>query len=72
MIKPHLCTALFMPLQIAYAITIHRCQGFEAGFDKGDRWNRMIIDPSDELWEISKHLGTMYVATSSWVKRYAK
>jgi len=24
----------------------------------------MIIDPSDELWEISKNLGTMYVATS--------
>lgn len=58
------CTALFMPLQIAYAITIHRCQGLEAGFDKGDRWNRMIIDPADELWEISKFLGTMYVATS--------
>ncbi len=24
----------------------------------------MIIDPADELWEISKNLGTMYVATS--------
>jgi hypothetical protein len=53
-----------MPLQLAYAITIHCCQGLEAGFDEGDRWKRVIIDPSDVLWEISKCLGTMYVATS--------
>jgi hypothetical protein len=53
-----------MPLQLAYAITIHRCQGLEAGFDEGDRWKRVIIDPSDVLWEISKCLGTMYVSTS--------
>ena len=53
-----------MPLQLAYAVTIHRCQGLEAGFDDGDRWKRMIIDPSDTLWEISKNPGTMYTATS--------
>ena len=53
-----------MPLQIAYAITIHRCQGLEAGFGVDDRWNRVVIDPSDTLWEINRNLGTMYVATS--------
>jgi hypothetical protein len=53
-----------MPLQIAYAVTIHRCQGLEAGPDAGDRWRRMIIDPGDILWEISMCLGTQYVATS--------
>jgi hypothetical protein len=53
-----------MPLQLAYAVTIHRCQGLEAGFDDGDRWRRMIMDPSDTMWEISKNLGTMYTATS--------
>ena len=36
----------------------------EAGFDKDDRWNRMVIDPSDGLWERSQCLGTMYVSTS--------
>ena len=53
-----------MPLQLAYAITLHRCQGMEAGFDEDDRWNRMVIDPSDGLWERSQCLGTAYVATS--------
>lgn len=53
-----------MPLHIAFAITIHRCQGMEAGFGEDDRWNRMVIDPSDELWERSQCLGTGYVATS--------
>lgn len=53
-----------MPLQIAYAITIHRCQGLEAGFDEGDRWSRIVIDPSDTNWEIKHNLGTAYVSTS--------
>ena len=53
-----------MPLQLAYAITIHRCQGLEAGFDEGDRWKRIILDPSDTNWEIQYCLGTCYVATS--------
>eukprot|EP00985_Skeletonema_marinoi_P017916 scaffold9922_cov166-Skeletonema_marinoi.AAC.1 len=58
------CTATFMPLQIAYAITIHRCQGLEAGFDEGDRWRRVVVDPSDTMWEIAKNIGTMYTSTS--------
>ena len=58
------CVATFMPLQIAYAVTIHRCQGLEAGFDEGDRWTRMVIDPSDTKWEISQNLGTMYCSNS--------
>lgn len=53
-----------MPLQLAFAITIHRCQGMEAGKDPGDRWRRMVIDPGDTLWEISMNSGTQYVATS--------
>lgn len=53
-----------MPLESAYAITIHRCQGLEAGFDANDRWNRIVIDPSDTDWEIRHNLGTAYVSTS--------
>mmetsp|Transcript_15032 Transcript_15032/g.21352 ORF Transcript_15032/g.21352 Transcript_15032/m.21352 type:complete len:174 (-) Transcript_15032:202-723(-) len=37
---------------------------YEQICNKGCHWNRMILDPSDELWEISKNLGTLYVATS--------
>ena len=44
--------------------TIHRCQGLEAGFDEGDRWTRMVMDPSDIEWEICHNPGTLYVATS--------
>jgi hypothetical protein len=55
---------MFMPLEIAYAITIHRCQGLEAGFHENDRWNRIVMDPSDVDWEIRCNLGTLYVATS--------
>eukprot|EP00985_Skeletonema_marinoi_P027029 scaffold21554_cov73-Skeletonema_marinoi.AAC.1 len=58
------CIATFMPVQIAYAVTIHRCQGLEAGFDEGDRWTRTVIDPSDTKWEISQNLGTMYCSNS--------
>ena len=58
------CTATFMPMKLAYAVTIHRCQGLEAGFSAGDRWNRMIMDPSDIKWEIQNCCGTLYVATS--------
>ena len=58
------CTATVMPMKLAYAITIHRCQGLEAGFDEGDRWTRMVMDPSDIEWEIAKNPGTLYVATS--------
>ena len=58
------CTATFMPMKLAYAVTIHRCQGLEAGFSKGDRWTRMIMDPSDINWEIQNCCGTLYVATS--------
>ena len=55
---------MFMPLEIAYAITIHRCQGLEAGFDENDRWNRIVMDPSDVDWEIRYNIGTLYVSTS--------
>ena len=58
------CTATFMPMKLAYAITIHRCQGLEAGFDEGDRWTRMVMDPSDIDCEIAKTPGTLYTATS--------
>eukprot|EP00986_Skeletonema_menzelii_P011850 scaffold6232_cov185-Skeletonema_menzelii.AAC.1 len=53
-----------MPMKLAYAITIHRCQGLEAGFDEGDRWTRMVMDPSDIDYEIAKTPGTLYTATS--------
>ena len=55
---------MFMPLNIAFGITIHRCQGMETGFDKDDRWNRIILDPGDIDWEIRMNLGTLYTSTS--------
>jgi hypothetical protein len=58
------CTATFMPMLLAHAVTIHRCQGMEAGYSEGDRWNRMVMDPSDTQWEIGSCCGTLYVSTS--------
>ena len=47
----------------AYATTIHKFQGFEAGFDKNDQFQHLIIDPGDIKSE-QQQPGLLYVATS--------
>ena len=47
----------------AYATTIHKFQGFEAGFDENDQFQHLIIDPGDIKSE-QQQPGLLYVATS--------
>lgn len=51
---------------MAYASTVHKFQGFEAGFDKGDTVKYIIADMSNLDWE-KLNPGTAYVVTS-WAK----
>ncbi len=51
------------PLVPAWATTIHKFQGFEAGFDEKDQFQHLIIDPGDIKSE-QQQLGLLYVATS--------
>jgi hypothetical protein len=53
----------FCPLVPAWATTIHNFQGFEAGFDKKDQFQHLIIDPGDIKSE-QQQPGLLYVATS--------
>ena len=54
------CSAKYCPLVLAWATTVHKFQGFEAGFDKKDQVNRTAagIGPLD--WE-KIDPGTVYV-----------
>ena len=45
------CTVTWCPLEISWATTIHKFQGFEAGFDESDMFNHLIVDPGDIKWE---------------------
>ena len=51
------------PLVPAWATTIHKFQGFEAGFDKTDIFNRLVCDPGDLKWE-QKCPGALYTTLS--------
>lgn len=57
------CIARFCPLVVAYACTVHKFQGFEAGFDKGDTVHHIIADMNSLDWE-KLNPGTAYVVTS--------
>lgn len=57
------CTAHFCPLVPAYATTIHKFQGFEAGKTEHDRVQTLIIDCGSQNIE-SLQPGLLYVATS--------
>ena len=48
---------------LSWATTIHKFQGFEAGFQKHDTVNRIIADISNLQWE-KLHPGTTYVVVS--------
>ena len=57
------CTVTWCPLEISWATTIHKFQGFEAGFDKKDMFRYLIVDPGDIKWE-QICPGALYVALS--------
>lgn len=57
------CTVKCCPLVPAWATTIHKFQGFEAGFDDKDQFNRLICDPGDLKWEQTCP-GALYTAIS--------
>jgi hypothetical protein len=57
------CNAKYCPLVLAWATTIHKFQGFEAGFEPHDTINRIIADISTLDWE-KINPGTAYVVAS--------
>jgi hypothetical protein len=57
------CSVTFCPLVSAWGTTIHKFQGFEAGFDDEDQFRHLIIDPGDIKSE-QQQPGLLYVATS--------
>jgi len=57
------CTVTWCPLEISWATTIHKFQGFEAGFDASDMFRHLIVDPGDLRWEQTCP-GALYVALS--------
>ena len=57
------CVATHCPLVLAWATTIHKFQGFEAGFDENDPIKYIIADINSLEWE-KLHPGTAYVVTS--------
>ena len=61
--KSACCTVKYCPLVPSWATTIHKFQGFEAGFDESDRFNYLIIDPGNLKWE-QDCPGAFYVALS--------
>ena len=63
MCAKHCCTVTWCPLETSWATTIHKFQGFEAGFDRKDMFNRLIVDPGDLTWE-QKCPGALYVSLS--------
>ena len=61
--KQTCCKVTYCPLVPAWATTIHKFQGFEAGFDKNDQFKQLIVDPGDLTTKLLNP-GTLYVALS--------
>jgi hypothetical protein len=61
--KQACCLVTFCPLVPSWATTIHKFQGFEAGFDRNDQFQHLIINPGDIKSE-QQQPGILYVAMS--------
>ncbi len=61
--KQSCCTVTYCPLVTAWATTIHKFQGFEAGFDPNDQFKHLIVNPGDLTTEQQIH-GILYAAIS--------
>jgi len=61
--KQSCCKVTYCPLVPAWATTIHKFQGFEAGFDETDQFKHLIVDPGDLTTEL-QNPGILYVALS--------
>jgi hypothetical protein len=61
--KQACCSVTFCPLVTSWATTIQKFQGFEAGFDKNDQFQHLIINPGDIKSE-QQQPGILYVAMS--------
>ena len=61
--KQKCCTVTYCPLIPAWATTIHKFQGFEAGFDENNQFKHLIVDPG-ELLSKQQNPGILYVAMS--------
>jgi hypothetical protein len=59
--KQSCCTVTYCPLVTAWATTIHKFQGFEAGFDPNDQCKYLIVDPGD-LTTKQQNPGILYAA----------
>jgi hypothetical protein len=53
----------YCPLVTAWATTIHKFQGFEAGFDENDQLKHLIVDPGKLLSE-QQNPSILYIAMS--------
>jgi len=62
--KQSCCKVTYCPLVPAWATTIHKFQGFKAGYDKtADQFKHLIVDPGDLTTEL-QNPGILYVALS--------
>ncbi len=61
--KQSCCTVTYCPLVTAWATTIHKFQGFEAGFDPNDQFKHLIVDPGD-LTTKQQNPAILYAAMS--------
>ncbi len=61
--KQSCCTETYCPLVTAWATTIHKFQGFEAGFDPNDQFKHLIVYPGN-LTTKQQNPGILYAAMS--------
>ena len=45
------CVARYCPLVLSWAMTVHKFQGFEAGFDEDDNFNNSSSSSSNNSYE---------------------